>query len=220
MDSKNKRTKQMSKNFVMIFVPGLLIVAIFSGIFININIENGKDIIKIRQQNNSVIVSVNVNSIFEDINSDGNIIMNSSEIKAYVNNPGDITNQNELKRIFANMMTSKKIYDSIRFIGVDGNEKVRVNGAGNGTIAVADSALKNQGEQIYVVEGMKLNRGEIYISPMDLSIKDDEVETPIKPLMRLVMPVFSDQNERQGILVLNYLAKNMLNQIENDSKSN
>jgi len=220
MDSKNKRTKQMSKNFVMIFVPGLLIVVIFSGIFININIENGKDIIKIRQQNNSVIVSVNVNSIFEDINSDGNIIMNSSEIKAYVNNPGDINNQNELKRIFANMMTSKKIYDSIRFIGVDGNEKVRVNGAGNGTIAVADSALKNQGEQTYFVEGMKLNRGEIYISPMDLSIKDDEVETPIKPLMRLVMPVFSDQNERQGILVLNYLAKNMLNQIENDSKSN
>jgi len=220
MDSKNKRIKQMLKNFVMIFLPGLLMVVVLAGIFININIENGKNIIKIRQLNNSEIVSVNVNSIFEDIKSDGNIIMNSSEIKAYVGNSAAALSRDELKRIFSNMMTNKKIYDSIRFVGVDGYEKVRVNDADNGTTAVADSELEYKGDQTYFVEGMKLNSGEIYISPMDLSMKGDEVETPVKPVMRLVLPVFNDKNERQGILILNYLAKNMLDQIENDSKSN
>lgn len=221
MDLKNKRIKQMLKNFVMIFVPGLLIVAVLAGIFININIDNGKNIIKIRQLNNSEIVSFNVNSIFEDIKSDGNIILSSSEIKAYVANAAEVNNQNELKRIFSNMMTNKKIYDSIRFVGIDGYEKVRVNDADNGTtIAVTDSELEDKGNQTYFAEGMKLNPGEIYISPMDLSMTGDEIEMPIKPLMRLVLPVFNDQNERQGILVLNYLAKNMLDQIENYSKSN
>ena len=220
MDSKNKRKKQMFKNFVMIFLPGLLIVAVLAGIFININIENGKNIIKIRQMNNSEIVSVNVNSIFEDIKSDGNIILNSSEIKAYVGNSAAALNRDELKRIFSNMMTNKKIYDSIRFIGVDGYEKVRVNNAANGTTLVTDSVLEFKGDQTYFEEGMKLNFGEIFISPMDLSMNGGEVETPVKPVMRLVLPVFNDQNERQGILVLNYLAKNMLDQIENDSKSN
>jgi PAS domain S-box-containing protein/diguanylate cyclase (GGDEF)-like protein len=220
MDSKNKRKKQMFKNFVMIFFPGLLIVAVLAGIFININIENGKNIIKIRQMNNSEIVSVNVNSIFEDIKSDGNIILNSSEIKAYVGNSAAALNRDELKRIFSNMMTNKKIYDSIRFIGVDGYEKVRVNNAANGTTLVTDSVLEFKGDQTYFEEGMKLNFGEIFISPMDLSMNGNEVETPVKPVMRLVLPVFNDQNERQGILVLNYLAKNMLDQIENDSKSN
>lgn len=220
MDSKNKRIKQMLTNFLMIFVPGLLIVTIFAGIFININIENGKNIIKIRQLNNSEIVGVNVNSIFEDIKSDGNIILNSSEIRAYVGNMTDANVQHELKRIFSNMMTNKKIYDSIRFIGVDGYEKVRVNEVENGTMAVADSELEYKGDQTYFQEGIKLNPGEIYISPMDLSMKSGVVETPLKPLMRLVLPVFNDKNERQGILVLNYLAKNMLDQIENDSKSN
>lgn len=211
----------MLKNFVMIFVPGLLIVAVLAGIFININIDNGKNIIKIRQLNNSEIVSFNVNSIFEDIKSDGNIILSSSEIKAYVANAAEVNNQNELKRIFSNMMTNKKIYDSIRFVGIDGYEKVRVNDADNGTtIAVTDSELEDKGNQTYFAEGMKLNPGEIYISPMDLSMTGDEIEMPIKPLMRLVLPVFNDQNERQGILVLNYLAKNMLDQIENYSKSN
>lgn len=211
----------MLKNFVMIFMPGLFIITVFSGIFININIENGKNIIKIRQLNNSEIVGVNVNSIFEDIKSDGNIILNSSEIKAYVGNSAEPNNQNELKRIFSNMMTNKKIYDSIRFVGIDGYEKVRVNDADNGTtIAVTDSELEDKGNQTYFAEGMKLNPGEIYISPMDLSMTGDEIEMPIKPLMRLVLPVFNDQNERQGILVLNYLAKNMLDQIENYSKSN
>ncbi|WP_026393557.1 PAS domain-containing protein [Acetobacterium malicum] len=221
MDLKNKRIKQMLKNFVMIFAPGLLIVAVLAGIFININIDNGKNIIKIRQLNNSEIVSFNVNSIFEDIKSDGNIILSSSEIKAYVANAAEVNNQNELKRIFSNMMTNKKIYDSIRFVGIDGYEKVRVNDADNGTtIAVTDSELEDKGNQTYFAEGMKLNPGEIYISPMDLSMTGDEIEMPIKPLMRLVLPVFNDQNERQGILVLNYLAKNMLDQIENYSKSN
>ena len=220
MDSKNKRKKQMFKNFVMIFFPGLLIVAVLAGIFININIENGKNIIKIRQMNNSEIVSVNVNSIFEDIKSDGNIILNSSEIKAYVGNSAAALNRDELKRIFSNMMTNKKIYDSIRFIGIDGYEKVRVNNAANGTTLVTDSVLEFKGDQTYFEEGMKLNFGEIFISPMDLSMNGNEVETPVKPVMRLVLPVFNDQNERQGILVLNYLAKNMLDQIENDSKSN
>ena len=220
MDLKNRRIKKMIKNFVMIFMPGFFIITVFSGIFININIENGKNIIKIRQLNNSEIVGVNVNSIFEDINSDGNIILNSSEIKAYVGNSAEPNNQNELKRIFSNMMTSKKIYDSIQFVGVDGDEKVRVNDGDNVTMAVADSELESKDDQSYFVEGMKLNSGEIYISAMDLSIKGGEVETPVKPLMRLVLPVFNDKNERQGILVLNYLAQNMLEQIESDSKSN
>ncbi|MBU4438225.1 MAG: hypothetical protein KJ779_01495, partial [Firmicutes bacterium] len=137
MESKNKRLKQMLKNFVIIFVPGLLMTVILASMFIYINIENGKNIIKIRQLNNSEIVGVNVNSIFEDINSDGNIILNSSEIKAYISNSAEVINRDELKRIFSNMMTNKKIYDSIRFIGNDGNEKVRVNNGNSGMISVA-----------------------------------------------------------------------------------
>lgn len=220
METKNNRLKLILKNFVMIFVPGLLLIVILASIFININIENGKNIIKIRQLNNGESVAVNVNSIFEDINSDGNIILNSSEMKAYIGNSANTVNQDELKRIFANMMTNKKIYDSIRFIGADGYEKVRVNGETNGTLAAAVPELQYLGDRDYFQEGMKLNMGEIYISPMDLSMKGDQIETPIKPIMRLVIPVFNDKNEQQGMLVLNYLAQNMLDKIETDSKSN
>ena len=42
---------------------------------------------------------------------------------------------------------------------------------------------------------------------------------PQKPVIRLVIPVFNEKNKKAGILVLNYLAQNMLNQIENDSKN-
>lgn len=211
----------MLKSFAIIFVPGLLIVVVLAEMFININIENGKNIIKIKQLNNSEIVSVNVNSIFEDIKSDGNIILNSNEVKTYVDHSAVVLNRDELKRIFSNMMINKKIYDSIQFVGVDGYEKVRVNAADNRTTAaVADSELEYKGDQFYFAEGMKLNSGELFISPMDLSMNGEEVETPVKPVMRLVLPVFNDQNERQGMLVLNYLAQNMLDQIENYSKSN
>ncbi len=219
METKNKRIKQMLKYFIMIFVPGLLIIVVFASIFININIENGKNIIKIRQSDSGAIVSVNVNSIFEDINSDGNIILNSREMKDYVNNSAKATNRDELKRIFSNMMTNKKIYDSIRFIGNDGYEQIWVDYVNGETVVAADSELQYKGEKNYFQEGMKLNSGEIYISPMDLSIENDHVEIPQKPVIRLVIPVFNEKNKKAGILVLNYLAQNMLNQIENDSKN-
>ena len=95
MDSKNKRIKQMVKNFVMIFVPGLIVVIILTGLFLNLSIENDKQIIKIRQQSIGEMVKTNVYAIFEDIKSDGNIILNSSEIKNYTGNTADSNNQNE-----------------------------------------------------------------------------------------------------------------------------
>lgn len=218
MDSKNKRIKQMVKNFVMIFVPGLIVVIILTGLFLNLNIENDKQIIKIRQQSIGEMVTINVYAIFEDIKSDGNIILNSSEIKNYTGNTADGNNQNELKRIFYNMMVNKRVYDSICFVSVDGYEKVRMNNTATGTVVAADKTLQYQGDRYYVAEGMKLNPGEIYISPLDLNIIDEAVETPAKPVIRLIIPVFNDKNERQGILILTYLAQNMLDQIKKDAK--
>jgi len=189
MDFKNRRINQMLRSFAIIFVPGLLIVVVLAEMFININIENGKNIIKIKQLNNSEIVSDNVNSIFEDIKSDGNIILNSNEVKTYVDHSAVVLNRDELKRIFSNMMINKKIYDSIQFVGVDGYEKVRVNAADNRTTAaVADSELEYKGDQFYFAEGMKLNSRELFISPMDLSMNGEEVETPVKPVMRGALP--------------------------------
>ncbi|WP_169314699.1 bifunctional diguanylate cyclase/phosphodiesterase [Acetobacterium woodii] len=219
MEIKNKQTKQRLEYFIMIFVPGLLIVVLFAVGFININIDNNKNIIKIRQSNSGAIVSVNVNSIFEDINSDGNIILNSSEMKDYVGNSVKATNSDELKRIFSNMMANKKIYDSIRFIGNDGYEQIRVNATTNGTFAIPDNALDYKGDYDYFQEGIKLNSGEIYIAPMDLMVDNEHPEIPIKPVIRVVSPIFNEKNEKVGILVLNYLAQNMLNQIESDSKN-
>lgn len=219
IDVKNKRKSQMFKSFAMIFGPGLIVVLALASMFISINIQNGKDILKIRQSNNAEIVSVNVNTIFDAINSDGNIILNSSEIKAYIGDSLNTTNRNELKRIFSNMMTNTKIYDAIQFINNDGHEDVRINYENNSLGAVADTDLQYQGDQDYFQEGLKLNKGEFYISPMELSIKNGEVEKPGKPIIRFVMPVFNENNQRQGVLVLNYLAQNFLNQIENDSKN-
>lgn len=219
INMKNKRKSQMFKSFVIIFVPGLIIVLAIASMFININIQNGKEILKIRQMNNAEIVSVNVNTIFDEINSDGNIILNSSEIKAYIGNSANTTNRNELKRIFSNMMTNTKIYDGIQFINNNGYEEVRVNYENNNPVAAADAELQNKSDQDYFQEGIKLNKDEFYISPMSLSVKNGEVENPGKPVIRFAMPVFNENNQRQGILVLNYLAQNLLDQIENDSKN-
>jgi diguanylate cyclase (GGDEF)-like protein len=107
----------------------------------------------------------------------------------------------------------KAIYDQIRFIDVDGNEIVRVNYSEDGTYAVEENSLQNKADRYYYLESIALQKGQIYISELDLNVENCVVEDPIKPTIRLSTPVFNSKNELMGIIVLNYLAEDMLDQM-------
>ena len=80
--------------------------------------------------------------------------------------------------------------------------------------------MQYKGDQSYFTEGIKLNQQEIYIAQVDLYVENNIVQTPIKPTIRIVTPLYNEKNKRLGVLALNYLAQNFLNQIESDSKNN
>ena len=84
---------------------------------------------------------------------------------------------------------------------------------------MADSALQYKGDRYYFSEGMKLAKGEIYISPLDLNVENNQIETPEKSVIRFIIPLFNENNEKKGILILDYLAQNLLNQIKSDSNN-
>jgi len=107
----------------------------------------------------------------------------------------------------------KGIYDQIRFIDVDGNEKIRINYNDAGAYAVKENNLQNKKDRYYFLESMALNKEEIYISELDLNVENCEIENPIKPTIRLSTPIYNSKGELEGIVVLNYLAEDMLNQM-------
>lgn len=108
----------------------------------------------------------------------------------------------------------RQFFDQLRFIDAHGQEIVRVNRSGDNTALVPADQLQNKADRYYTVETLKLDRGQIYISDLDLNVEQGAIEQPPKPILRVAGPVFDDTGAKRGLVVINYLAQRILDRID------
>jgi len=124
----------------------------------------------------------------------------------------------EAKTLFENFARSSERYDQIRFIDSDGMEQVRVNWSpGGGAEIVKEGDLQRKSNRYYFAESIGLGPGEIYVSALDLNEERGSVEMPLKPMLRLASPVRGQDGQIEGIIVMNFLARLLLNVPEGGS---
>ncbi|MES9960624.1 MAG: EAL domain-containing protein [Sedimenticola sp.] len=104
----------------------------------------------------------------------------------------------------------KALYDQIRLLSLDGNEILRVDYVGGKALIRKRSELQNKAGRYYFKEGILLQKGEVYISPLDLNMESGMIEYPHKPMIRFVTPLFDGAGKKQGLLILNYSASRLL----------
>lgn len=115
-----------------------------------------------------------------------------------------------LAQVFVTFAREKQHYDQIRFIDLSGREIVRVN-LGDGEPRLVEAAgLQDKSSRYYVKQALRLDRGQLYLSPFDLNVEDGVVEQPQKPVLRFATPVFDVNGKRQGLVILNYLGERLL----------
>jgi diguanylate cyclase (GGDEF)-like protein len=101
-------------------------------------------------------------------------------------------------------------YHQIRWLDVEGIERIRINyNLGNPT-AVSKEQLQNKSHRYYFKKAIKSNQGEFYVSPFDLNIEREKIEQPVNPVIRIATPVFDRQGNRQGIVIINYFGNSLL----------
>ena len=122
-----------------------------------------------------------------------------------------------LAEVFVTFAREKQLYDQIRFIDRQGQEVVRVNLDGGDPRLVDAAGLQNKSGRYYVKQALRLARGQLYLSPLDLNIEDGAVEQPHKPVLRFATPVFDATGRRQGLVVLNYLGERLLEHFRESS---
>ena len=120
----------------------------------------------------------------------------------------------EIAYFYLNIANNSSSFDQLRYIDEQGMEKVRVNLVGNKGILIPSQDLQNKQDRYYFQNSYKLESGQIYISPLDLNVENGEIEIPYKPMIRLATPVFDSKGNNRGIVILNYLAKDLLSIIE------
>lgn len=116
-------------------------------------------------------------------------------------------------RIWLAYSNSRKIFDQIRFLNLVGDEVVRVNYTPDGAIAVPKNQLQNKKDRYYFKTAIDLEEDQIYISTLDLNIENGAIQLPINPVIRLARPFWDRTGIKQGLVVLNYSASDILQQI-------
>lgn len=123
----------------------------------------------------------------------------------------ELTELEELWRVYAD---SRQVYDQIRYLDADGNELIRVDYDEKGSVIAPKEKLQNKRDRYYFQQTIQMDKGQIYLSPMDLNIENGAIELPINPVIRLAKPVFDANGEKKGIVILNYSASDVLTQID------
>ena len=153
-----------------------------------------------------------ISNDFNEIVIDLRIISGSSEFNRFINKSGD--DIDSIKNDFYNISKQKNIYDQIRYLDKTGQEVVRINYNKGNPIIVPGAQLQNKAKRYYFEDTFKLKPDEIFISPLDLNIEQGKIEQPLKPMIRFGTPVFDTSGGKCGIIVLNYLAGNVLTILE------
>jgi diguanylate cyclase (GGDEF)-like protein/PAS domain S-box-containing protein len=118
--------------------------------------------------------------------------------------------QTALGEALLNFAASKPWYGQVRYIDASGMERVRVNRR-SGEVALVDpDRLQDKSHRYYVPHTLALERGQMFVSPLDLNVEHGQVERPYRPMIRFAMPVFDDTGGKRGILVVNYRAAVLL----------
>ena len=150
-----------------------------------------------------------VNSDVDEAIGDLRLLATGDGITDYLANGDPVMLQRAISRaVFVSK--DNKDYDKVRFIDETGHEVFRVNW--NGAI-VPPPQLQDKSDRPFFQKANALVTGQIYVSPIDLNVDNGVIEHPIKPTLRLAMPVIDAQGRHRGIYVINYRAANIIDQL-------
>jgi len=119
-----------------------------------------------------------------------------------------------LEREYAAFARAYPYIYQVRFLSARGQEVVRVDRRDGRLWVVPEVELQDKSDRYYVQEGMSLEPGQVYVSPLDLNIEHGRIEVPDRPVIRFATPIADRRGEKRGLLVINLHADFVLAQVQ------
>ena len=123
-------------------------------------------------------------------------------------------NYQEIEKQWVAFSDRKKIYDQIRYVDIEGNEEIKIKYFADGSSVTNVEELQNVRDQYYFSDTINLDENQIYIAKLELNIENNEIENPINPMLRLSTPYYGSDGKLKGIIILDYSANDMIQQVE------
>lgn len=158
------------------------------------------------------IVSGLISRELARVQSDALYLANQGAVRQFVG--GADARRAEVEAEFAGFVQRKAMYDQIRLLSMEGDETLRVNYLAGQPLPVQPSELQDKEDRYYYREALGLAPGEVFVSDLDLNLEHGQIERPLKPVIRFVTPVLSQDGSRRMLLVLNYLGAPLLGDLD------
>ena len=170
------------------------------------------EIIKTRETSHLITAEYVVNAMFHERFAGIRALAQTPSIRRYLTAESELAHS-EIILMFQAFCRAYGQYDQIRLIRLDGQELFRVNYEAGQCMEVPQPELQQKVNRYYFREAARLVPGQVFVSPLDLNVEHGKVEEPHKPMIRFATPVTDDDGHVKAVLVLNYLAKNLMDEI-------
>ncbi len=149
---------------------------------------------------------------FSDSKNDLFFLRDLLSIKNYTNqNFKSADYKNEVTQLFREFARTHRQYYKIRIIDSSGYEIIRIDNTRDGScLIVPDTQLQDKKHRYYFAEAIKLEKNQLYTSPLDLDLEGEKAEVPYLPVIRLATTLFNNKNKKRGLLILNMYASRVL----------
>lgn len=174
-----------------------------------------RNLLSLRQGEQERVIQLAAQIIHQEMDaalSDLRYLSQHNELRTYLENT-DQSHRHNLAIEYLGLARQKRIYDQIRFIGLNGKEEVRVDFADGQPAIRAEQGLQDKHDRYYFQETQWLSPGQIYVSPFDLNVEQGTVEQPITPVIRFAVPVADSQGLIRGMVVLNYRGRHLIDRL-------
>ncbi|MBI9059702.1 MAG: sensor histidine kinase [Labilibaculum sp.] len=210
---ENKSIRGFVRNLLFVFIFGFAVL--LSVVIITLNKYEEVEKKAYREVAETVLETKleNIQDDVKSVTSDLMMLAESGNLKKFWSDKEG--NIEDLKAEFLNLSIHHEVFDQVRLIDEKGMEIIRVNYSSTRPSIVPKTKLQNKKDRYYFYDSFKLDRNEVFISPLDLNVENGEIEIPLKPMIRFATPVFDSQNVKRGVVVLNYYGQNIINEFVN-----
>lgn len=195
--------------YLQTLLPLLGLLLFTATIHLYATYESDRSSLENKEQLNIALAKRTILADIDSVLSD--VLFLADEIKnesSYFNN--NALWHHRVSEKFQALAHRRALYDQIRLIDPSGIELIRVNYYDGDPQPVPPKELQDKSQRYYFREALKLSEGEVYLSPLDLNVEGDQIETPIKPMMRVAAPVFNKSGQKVGVVLLNYFGQHLI----------
>ncbi len=160
--------------------------------------------------------SIRIDTSFKLFNEDILFLSGSSPVKGIMraiagrgyDDTGNATESMWRKRLgvlLATVLQERSVYLSIRMIlnRNGGKEYVRIDKINGRIHEVNYDKMQQKGKRAYYKATIKLKKGEVYFSPVNLNKEHGSIILPMQPVIRIATPVFDVYGKTAGIMIIN-----------------